>query len=118
MVNPTVLTTDSTLNCFHGFAVSAGSSSRLRVGGKNVLLAKLGGKSIDCKVPNDPTTSTKQCTKVTQVSAGESSKLTVGGASVLLTGLAGISDGGPPLAAAPLLPAVANQSKLRAAVAP
>ncbi len=118
MIVPAVLTTESTLTCAHGFAVSAGSSSRLRVAGKAVLLADLAGQSIDCRLPDDPNTSTKHCTKVAQVSAGESSKLTVGSVSVLLDVVAGLSDGTPPPTGPPLLPAVAQQAKLRAAVAP
>jgi hypothetical protein len=117
-MNPAVLTSASSLTCAHGFAVAAGTTGRLRVGGKPVLLAGLTGASIDCKLPDDPNTSTKHCTQVSQVSAGESARLTVGKASVLLDVLAGLSDGTPPPTGAPLLPAVANQTKLRAAVKP
>ncbi len=115
MTNPAVLTTEGSLTCAHGFKVSADSATRLRVGTKAVLLAELADKAVDCKLPDDPNTGTKHCTKVTTVSAGESSKLTVGNVSVLLDVLAGFSDGTPPPTGAPLLPAAAGQTRLRAA---
>lgn len=116
MTDPAVLTTESSLTCAHGFKVSADSTARLRVGKKDVLLAELPDKAVDCRLPDDPNTGTKHCTKVTTVSVGQSSKLTVGNVSVLLDVLAGFSDGTPPPTGAPLLPAVANQTRLRAAV--
>lgn len=116
MTDPAVLTTESSLTCAHGFKISATSTTRLRVGKKAVLLAKVAGQSIDCTLPDDPNTGTKHCTKVATVSVGESSKLKVGNVSVLLDALAGLSDGTPPPTGAPLLPVVANQTRLRAAV--
>ncbi|MFG1817782.1 hypothetical protein ACGFIF_28760 [Kribbella sp. NPDC049174] len=113
---PAVLTTDSTVTCAHAGKISADSTSRLRVADKPVLLANLAGKTVDCKLPDDPNTGTKHCTKVSAVSAGESSKLKVGNVSVLLDVLAGLSDGTPPpTGGVPLLPAVAGQTRLRAA---
>lgn len=114
---PAVLTTASTLTCGHGFTVAAATSSRLTVGGNPVLAAPLTGRAVNCSVPADPSTGTKPCTKVASVTVGDSARLTVGGASVLLAGLAGLTDGGPPATGTPIVPATANQNRLRAAAA-
>ncbi|HEU4347608.1 MAG TPA: hypothetical protein VFR35_07455 [Actinoplanes sp.] len=118
MTAPAVLTTGSTVTCAHQAKVVADSTTRLTVGKKPVLLAPVTGKSINaCPIVDDPNTATLKCKSVLSVSAGASSKLTVGRKSVLLDVLAGVTDGTPPPAGAPLAPAVANQAKLRAAVA-
>ncbi|MEV0825098.1 hypothetical protein [Nonomuraea rubra] len=113
-----VLTTTSTVTCPHGGTVAAGSTSRLRVGDQDVLLAEATDKEIkNCPTVDKPDQAIKKCRKVTSVSAGQSSKLTVGHTSVLLAGLAGLTDGTPPPTGAPLLPADAKQNRLRASAA-
>jgi hypothetical protein len=115
-----VLTAASTVQCAHSGTVVADRTTRLRVGKQAVLLADVTGKDITgCKVVDDTSHSIKKCLKVLSVTAGQSSKLTVGGTSVLLAILAGSSDGTPPPppTGIPLLPAVANQTRLRAAPA-
>ena len=115
MTDPFVLTTASSILCSHGFGISAGNSGRLKVGGKEVLLAGLAGKSFTCSIPDNPNTGIKHCTKVSTVSAGEKSRLTVGKVSVLLDVLVGLTDGAPP---PPNLVVVPKQARLRAAVKP
>lgn len=118
MTAPAVLSVASTLTCADAGTIGAGSTSRLRVAGSAVLLAPLKDKTISgCPVPDDPNTSTFKCRKVSSVSAGDSARLSVGGTSVLLDVLAGLSDGAPPPPGKPLLPAVANQTRLRASAA-
>ncbi|WP_405066395.1 hypothetical protein OG558_32420 [Kribbella sp. NBC_01510] len=118
MSTPAVLTSNSNVTCAHSGTVAADSSSRLTVAGVPVLLASVAGKTINgCTVVDNPNTSTVHCAKVSSVTAGETSKLTVGGTSVLLDVLAGFSSGQPPPPPGPpLAAAVANQTRLRAAV--
>jgi hypothetical protein len=121
MTGSAVLTTASTLTCAHQGKVKADSSTRLRVGNKPVLLADVTNKEISrCVVVDNTNTSTLHCKTVSSVTAGQSARLTVGGTSVLLDLLVGSSDGTPPVPPSPgipLSPAIANQTRLRAAVA-
>jgi hypothetical protein len=113
-----VLTAASTVQCAHSGTVVADKTTRLRVSKQAVLLADAAGKDITgCIVTDDTSHGIKKCRKVSSVTTGQSSKLTVGGTSVVLAILAGLSDGMPPPTGVPLLPAVANQTRLRAAPA-
>ena len=114
-----VLTAASTVTCLHLGKVSADSSSRLRVATQPVLLADITGKSIDCPVTDVPNQSIVHCSAVLSASLGQKSKLRVGKVSVLLSDLAGLSNGTPPPlpAGIKLAPALANQTRLRAAAA-
>ena len=111
-----VLVAPSTVTCPHPpGTVTAGTTSRLTVGGKPVLLAGLLGKDVT-GCPVTPSQNSKTCLKVMSVTAGEKSKLTVGGVPVLLADVAGATDGVPPPAGAPIT-ATPNQVRLTAAAA-
>jgi hypothetical protein len=110
-----VLINNSKIVCPHQGQVQLAATTKLTIGGTNVLLlADVTGKTVSgCSVVTDTNTSTVQCQKVT-TATGTASKLTVGGAPVVLDTLTGFTDGAPPPAAVAISVSDAGQSKLTA----
>ncbi|GAB3258548.1 hypothetical protein [Kineosporia babensis] len=114
---PTVLTTESTVECAHSGQLQLPRGTRLTVQGEPVLLAPAAPVPVTGCTTVENSVPTTKCLNVLSFTTGTSARLTVRGVSVLLDTLAGNTDGQPP-ANGPLPAPEAGQDRLRAAVKP